>query len=199
MVFNSEISKLLEEIRLFFESDISKEYVYHSFQHTLDVLNNAFLISKHEKLSVEEENLLAIAAIYHDTGYRTGHSDHELGSVSLAMDYMSKHRYTTKQKQIVEEAILATKVPQNPKNLVAMILCDADLMYLSSDQFYETAELLLKEWHLTGRDHIGKEQFLQMSQNFLAQHTYHTNFGKQKLEPGKAKNLKKIKEDLKDF
>ena len=41
--------------------------------------------------------------------------------------------------------IMATKIPQSPKNYLEQILCDADLDYLGRDDFYDIGGTLFKE------------------------------------------------------
>jgi len=44
--------------------------------------------------------------------------------------------------------IMATKIPQSPKNLLEQIICDADLDYLGRERYEENSLLLLQELRL---------------------------------------------------
>ena len=41
--------------------------------------------------------------------------------------------------------IMATKIPQSPRNGLEEIICDADLDYLGRDDFYEIGATLFEE------------------------------------------------------
>ena len=96
----------------------------------------------------------------------------------------------------VINCIEATKMPQNPKNIVQEVLCDADLYHLSSGQYFEKAELLRTEFSAIEEDIITESEWLDMSTVFIDNHNYFTEYGKTNLTPKKTKNLKKIKKRL---
>lgn len=196
MIYSDLIETALNEVEAFYKSKISKDYVYHSFDHTLDVFQNSQKLGLEAELSLPQLELLGIAAIFHDIGHSEGHSDHEERSVYHALNFLNKFNFSAKQKLIVKEAILATKMPQSPHSNLEQVLCDSDLLYLASSDFVNTADKLLEEWNLTGRSHITKRKFYQISIEFLIKHRFHTDYGKEKLEPAKEKSIDKLQKLL---
>ncbi len=93
----------------------------------------------------------------------------------------------------IERAIAATKVPQSPTDVISKVLCDADLMHLSFDDYQDRMELLRREWELCGRSILSEKEFLEQSVKFFETHHYHTSYGLEVLTPKKMHNLEGIK------
>jgi hypothetical protein len=87
--------------------------------------------------------------------------------------------------------IEATKIPQNPKNLLEKIICDADLDYLGTAQFYDIGASLFKEYKNL-KIVQNEEDWDRVQVKFLRSHRYHTEFGKNRREPVKQKHLKEL-------
>ena len=135
-----------------------------------------------------------IAGSFHDSGYSSGHENHEESSVRLATGFLQLY---CKPEQIncINDAILATKYPQKPGDSLSKVLCDADLYYLGSTDFTERARLLWKEWILTGQSHLSEDEFFAQSLEFMQNHHYHTRYGKEVLEIRKQQNIEWIKKN----
>ena len=91
--------------------------------------------------------------------------------------------------------ILATKIPQTPKNLLEQIICDADLDYLGRPDYAENSQLLLQELLLTKK--INKTEWLRIQDSFLTKHVYFTKTSKSKRNKLKSIVLESIKSQLK--
>jgi len=101
-------------------------------------------------------------------------------------------RVDEKEVAAVRTAILATKVPQRPQDKISEVLCDADLMHLTSEDYFEQMEKLRMEWKLTGRNDLNEYQFHLNSINFFKDHHYHSEYGRTVLAPQKESVRQKI-------
>ncbi len=176
---------------------LPEQYVYHNLQHTLDVVSAAEEIANHSNLGKEQFEVILAAAYLHDIGYVKNNEQHEEHSVTLSREFLSQ---LGADKNYIEEVIgciEATKMPQNPKNLLQKVLCDADMYHLSSSHYFEKSELLRTEFSTVEKDIITESVWLDMSTVFIDNHHYFTEYGKQTLTPKKAQILKKIKKRLK--
>ncbi len=182
------------------DKNLPENCLYHDQRHTLDVLKNVDIIGKYVQLGEEDLNLLRICALFHDIGFIESYDEHEVKSTIYATDFLkSKNVDDSIIKQVVD-AILATKVPQNPKDKISEILCDADLMYLSSKaEYFDYAELLRLEWLKTERRRFNKEEFYLYSLDFFATHQYHTSYGKRVLNPRKEETAAMIRNKISDL
>ena len=91
--------------------------------------------------------------------------------------------------------IRATKIPQNPKTKAEMVLADADLEYLGTDNFSEISQNLYREMKYFQPD-LTVEQWNEIQVNFITGHHYHTTYCKKNRAPRKLLNLEKIRKNL---
>jgi uncharacterized protein len=164
---------------------------YHGYHHTIDVMNAAMEIAEEEKIIEEEKNLLRIAVAFHDVGFIYVYKGHEEKGCEMAKESLPGFGFTNDQIDIICGMIMATKIPQQPKNLLEQIIADADLDYLGRQDVYPIAETLFKELNL----HAGitdESQWNQIQVNFLQSHNYHTNYSKNLRAPKKQQYLKEL-------
>jgi uncharacterized protein len=120
-------------------------YCYHNYQHTLYVQEKAVQIGRHEHCTEKEIELLSTAALWHDTGYINTYDGHEAASCVLAKKYLPEYGFAQTEIDKICSMIMATKVPQLPKNKLEAIIADADLAYLGTIDAEEKAYDLFKE------------------------------------------------------
>jgi putative nucleotidyltransferase with HDIG domain len=173
------------------------ELIYHTKDHILFVRESALKIASELGYSEEDKKILEVAALFHDIGYVDNPKNHEEKSCEIAKEFLSEKGFDGKTIEIINQAIMATKIPQNPQNEISKVLCDADLLHLSSENYVEQADKMRRE--KCGMDHmkLSKKDFDKMSVQFYLMHNYHTKYGKEVLEPLKKENLKKMVENIK--
>ena len=87
--------------------------------------------------------------------------------------------------------ILSTALPQSPHTLLEEIICDADLYYLGTDQFYDKGNLLFKELQAQQKIKDEKEWY-SFQIDFLSSHRYFTKTAQQLLQLQKQIHLQSI-------
>ena len=189
MDYAGAIKHILEQL----ESDLPRHLYYHGHHHTLDVLEAVERIGKSEGVSEDEQNLLLVAAAYHDCGFLNGHQNHEVKGCEIAKETLPQFGFGDVEINQICTMIMSTKVPQGPQDLLSKILCDADLDYLGRDDFEPIGTNLFKE--LT---HLGiiteLEAWNRIQVSFLTQHKYHTDYGKNHRQPQKQEHLENLKD-----
>lgn len=170
-----------------------KNLPFHNFNHTQEVIDNVFLISNALGIPSTETKLIVIAACFHDSGFTETYEGHEAVSIRLAQRYMAKAHCTKYEIDRVSTCIAATKMPQNPTDSYAEILCDADLFHLGSTDFFFKNFLLRKEWELFCDMVMTDDKWILSNIKFLEGHRFKTPYGKEILEREKQKNLNKLK------
>lgn len=176
------------------QSDKCKNLPFHNFAHTQEVIENVFLISDAIGLQPKEADFIVIAACFHDTGFSEKYQGHEEVSKRLAAQYLAKANCTKKEIEMVLSCIDATKMPQNPTDIYAEVLCDADLLHLGTPNFLYRNMLLRKEWELFCDIVMTDDEWLLHNIKFLEEHRFKTAYGKEVLEEGKQENLYKLKQ-----
>ena len=170
---------------------LPKSYLYHNHEHTLYVLEKAIEIGKYEKCSKDELELLGVAALWHDTGYTKTYHNHEEESCNIARQYLQEYGYPAPDIDKVCGMIMATKIPQLPKNKLEEIVADADLEYLGSEYFEIKSNSLFHELQSINPS-LTESKWNQLQISFLQNHHYFTGFCKENREPVKMKYLNQL-------
>mgnify|MGYP001196764601 CR=1 FL=1 len=191
---NSEVvQKAKEHILHIFHSQELANHVYHDVTHTQNVVEAVEVIAKAEGLGANDIEILQLAAWFHDSGYIKKIEGHEELSAEYAREFLSKYNYPIQRIDKVANCILSTKVPQQPKNLLEMIICDADLSHLGKQNFKDRNNLFREEFEFHYGKPLTEYEWLKKSIDFLNEHHFFTNYAKKVLEPQKQENLSKLR------
>jgi predicted metal-dependent HD superfamily phosphohydrolase len=167
--------KLKDQIIKYIDQNVSKKYTYHQAWHTLEVMENVRELGSHYQLDSEQQLLLDTAALLHDVGYADTVINHEDKSCNYATKILPYHGYSMNQIDTICTMIMATKLPQKPKDFLSEILCDADLLYLAGDDYNNKASLLYNELKSQGTVD-NRSEWIKIQINFLKNHTFFTSY-----------------------
>lgn len=188
-----DYSNLITSVSEFAKENI-KNLPYHNIAHTENVVRAVREIGPKEGISEKEINLLEIAAWFHDTGYTSATTceNHEQYSVKICEKFLFE-KLQTEDIKTITDCIMATQLPQTPRNLLEQIICDSDLSHLGQEDFYTFSEALRKEKsEMLESGKISKSQWLIMNIRFLSDHRYFTNTARELYDPAKKKYLNNI-------
>ena len=175
------------------KSELPTHLFYHSVGHINDVYTAADMLAEGEGIRGIQRKLLLTAVLFHDSGFTVQQKDHEEISCQLARKYLPDFKYTDDQIDTICGMIMATKVPQRPKNHLEQIICDADLDYLGRDDFYDIGNKLYTELSLYGM--IQSEyEWNNLQVRFLENHKYFTDTAKRLRQSKKDAHLQSIKD-----
>jgi len=185
LIYNHVIRKL--------KKNLSPQLTYHCLDHTKDVLREARKIARREGVTGKEELfLLKVACLYHDTGFIWVYSGHEVRGCELCRRELPRWGITESQLDIICGMIMATKIPQSPKNQLEEIIADADLDYLGREDFEPISNELFKEFLAYGfvKD---EDDWMRKQIGFFEIHHYWTPSSIKLRAEAKEKHLQKIK------
>jgi uncharacterized protein len=178
-------------VTVLLKDNIPQCYYYHNYEHTLYVYEKAIQIGRHEGCNEKEIELLGAAALWHDAGYINTYANHEAAGCVLAKRYLPEYGFRESDINIITGMIMATKVPQSPKNKLEEIIADADLEYLGTIHAAEKSGLLFEELHSLIPS-LTDEAWHKMQITFLQSHHYFTRYCKEYKEPAKQEYLKEL-------
>jgi len=192
----NNIYKLTEDhITNLFETNKKPDLVFHSLEHTKEIVKRAEEIASHYKLSEKEMMAIYIAAWFHDTGYLfTDPENHEAKSVELMKSFMQNNFPDPELIQTVEGCIMATKRSNVPADLLQQIVSDADTYHLGTKDFKKMDKLIRKE--VTATKDIPKAEWNIKVLEFLEGHKYYTSYCIDLLDKGKKENIEKLKSKI---
>lgn len=181
-----------KDILSFLENGLAKDLFYHNVGHTLDVTEQAVRIATETGgLSEEGFLLLQIACLYHDSGFVFTWHDHEEAGVELAQKRLPSFGVDAAQLDIIGELIMATQIPQRPKDVLGQIICDADLDYLGRDDFFRISDSLYHEMKVRNMM-ASQEAWDQVQIKFFRQHSYFTESNRRLRSAAKEQHLQQI-------
>ncbi|GGE47234.1 putative nucleotidyltransferase with HDIG domain [Pedobacter psychrotolerans] len=180
----------------YFHTHHDPRLVYHNMEHTQEVVNAAQQIANHYQLNEQDFFTITVAAYFHDTGYFDDALKHEEKGAELAEKFLTEHQVSNEIKESVKSAILATRIPQDPKNQIDKIICDADLFHLGLPDFRKKGKLMHKEVELIYDKKISKLDWRKRDIQFMESHHYQTDYAALLLTDQKQANISKLKSKL---
>lgn len=171
-------------------------YVYHTIHHAKYVVSAIKTIGSAEGLSENDINIVILAGWFHDTGHIISYAHHEEESSKIAREFLANENVDEEIIAQVVGCIMATRIPQMPKNKLEEVICDADLCHIADADYYTYADLMREEKKSIEHMKISRKDFDKVSVIFFNQHVFFTNYGKTILQEGKDKNYKMITEHV---
>jgi predicted metal-dependent HD superfamily phosphohydrolase len=187
------------------ETYVAKQYqehphpnlVYHNLEHTRLVVAAAQQIAAHYRLADTDLLVVFVACWFHDLGYLMGETKmHEEKGAEMALAFLNAQQIPENVQQQVMGCIMATKMPQHPKNLLEEIVCDADLFHLGTQNFKERSRLLRQEVELISGREISGAVWNAGSLRLQESHQFFTAYCRALLQQQKEENIDKLKSKL---
>lgn len=195
-----ENSKILNKARNYVEKFLNEklpaEYLYHNFNHAMDVYDNCLEISEFYNISAEEKEILLIAALFHDTGFVYKYEGHEEESAKIAEDYLKKENYPSEKISEIKKLIMSTKADVSPSDLCQEIIHDADVAHTGKKGFFRKGELLRLEIEKVKNESIPDMEWEKRQLDFLSSNKFYTLYAKENYEKRLAKNISRQRKNI---
>lgn len=170
---------------------------YHNLWHTKhDVMPAVERLARLEQVDEEGMMLLRVAAAFHDVGYVTRHNEHEITGARIAAQVLPEYGFSSKQIDAIMGMIVATRLPQMPRNPLEEIMVDADLDTLGRDDFSKRSEDLRQELIALGQS-ISNGQWQRQQLNFVKNHEFFTQAARELRRETKLKHLAMLEQRVK--
>jgi HD superfamily phosphodiesterase len=200
------IKKTDEFVFDLFKKELPNDFIYHNYTHTKRVLKSANEILDNSDLSLENKEIVQLAALLHDTGYIKLRDGHEEESVKIGTQFLKEQNVPQDKIDAINKCIMDTKFKDIPHSELGKIIRDADSSHFAKDYFSEASEFLRKELELQEVKKFTANEWLNENINVLStKHQFYTdyaikNWQKQKDEnlTSLIKNKKKKKRKLKE-
>ena len=178
-------------------SPLNKHY-YHSYEHAIDVMQRAIYLSEQENLPVDEIEMMALAGLFHDTGFIVMYDKNESIWARIASNYLKSINYDKNKIKLIEQIILATDPDYtNPKNIYEKIIKDADMDNLWRDDFQKKSNDIKKELETVKKIKIKDPEWHHSLVDLLISHKFNTDVQRKERDKKKQENLNKMITKLK--
>ncbi|MDP4220037.1 MAG: HD domain-containing protein [Bacteroidota bacterium] len=179
-----------EFVSKLFREHLQTDMVYHTYEHSEMVARSARKIGKGMRLGEEGIEVVMLAAWLHDTGYTEVYRGHEEVSTRIASEFLGREGYPIEKTTLVLGCIRATKIPQQPHNLLEQIVADADLSSLGRKSFFESSSLLQSELEKVLGESYTEEEWSQKNLQLLGEHTFFTRYAQEAYGEQQAENMR---------
>lgn len=178
-------------IKDYFAEHIRQDYVFHDLEHTVQTVAAVHMIGEGFHLDQRDMLVLQLATWFHDTGYFDGPNEHEARSCTIAEQYL-RGKISDDELESVFGCIRATKVPQQPNNLLEQIICDGDLSHLGMESYWDRTGKFRQELILTRKSIMSEQDWVDFELNFMLNHNYHTAVANELFNKRKAKHIQQL-------
>lgn len=183
------VEKAAEYVTALFKKELSDNYIYHTLNHTVDVVEAAEEIAEGSDVPDDQQEMLLLAAWFHDTGYLKAYRGHEDYSKQYAQQFLAEQDYPAEKLGKVLELIDATKSGREPKNLQEEIIHDADHINIGKKSFFRKAELLRLEWEIFLEKVYSNSEWNELQQQYLLNTNFYTWYAKSNRGKRREKNI----------
>jgi predicted metal-dependent HD superfamily phosphohydrolase len=166
---------------------------YHNPLHADDVSQTAGRFARLIGMDEELVHLEETAGLIHDIIHVGGASDNEEQSAMYGRLYLPRLGYKQWEVDVMADMIVGgTKIPQNPRSVLDMILADADVYNAGRDDFLLRNDLLRKELGLPEN-----RAWYESSLKFLENVNWWTEPARHYGEPVRQQNIEQLSKMLK--
>jgi uncharacterized protein len=190
------LQRLKTDVFQMLDNGLDPRLTYHSTAHTRDVIQQAKRIAAAENITDPGMLLLLqIASLFHDTGFLYTYKGHEEKSCEIMEEMLDKNMFSPEEMVMMKNMIMTTKIPQSPRSLPEMILCDADLDYLGRNDFEIISDHLRMELMSYGMIKT-EQEWNHLQVNFFEGHRYFTVSSQNDRCPVKMQQLEKLRQKI---
>ena len=175
------------------ENWITKEnwYYFHNWDHIKSVFERASYLAKQEWLDEEMQELIQLAALFHDVGFVKQYDNNEEIWAQIAENWLKSQNFPEDKIEVVKRLILATVPTFVPDSLPCKIIKDADLDNLGTPDAIFLAEMLAKELKQVKWLNISPKDLL--SKDFILNYKPYTSTQLEERKEQLVKNKLEIK------
>lgn len=181
--------KVAQHVTKLFEEYYHSNLVYHSLEHTSKVVKRAQEIAAHYQLKERDMLTVYVAAWFHDVGHLFADvTTHEVKSIEMMKEFMNQQNAEESLISEIENCVMATRMPHQPKNLNEEIICDADTYHFGTKEFKKTNKLVKSEYELRNYTTFLMD-WEKNTLDLLEGHQFFTSYCQVLLSEGKHKNI----------
>lgn len=180
---------------------LPKNLIYHNKNHTEDVLHEAILFGVLDDLNEKELERLAVASVWHDTGFTERINENE--EIAIKLFEEANKETPTEYAEDIKKMILDTTVHKTDKgfeiimaNPISAYLLDADVSNFGRKDFWQKRKEIADEREVNWEDKAERLAFLQATLSFIKNNNWHTDAAKNYRQEQKEKNIIEMEKEI---
>lgn len=169
-------------------------HFYHNYDHALEVMERAIYLAKNEWVDQGDIEILALAALFHDTGFIVQYDENEIIGAKIAKNYLKTIGYDNEKIHKVEKLIMATDPDyKHPENILEKVIKDSDLDNLWTPDFIRKWDLLLEELRIIKNINLDSHGWHLSALKLIESHNLYTKTQINERKDGLAENISALK------
>lgn len=195
-------TELLRETALFirdyYNNHFNDKYSFHNYERTVNIVRTSDALAGRQQLDDRGLKINHLAAWFLELGYSRDYNDPQQASLVIAREYFKTTGAGDREMKQIEEAILSTRIPQQPVSVQSQVLCDASMYHLGTKGAFKQMESLRAERAAVEQKEFTDDEWLEQNARMIGDHFYFTAGARDLFQKRKEKLLsqflKKIKE-----
>ena len=173
-------------IQNYYASNSKEQHCFHNYNRTISIVRTCDALASTMDAGGQENKLALLASWFLEVGYTVDYLNSQEKSALLAAEYFTGKGLEEEKIILIREAILSTKMPQQPISLVSQLVCDASAFHFGESNAFEN---LRKESAFVLKTKFTDEEWLIESINLFNEHTFFTYAAKKMFQKEKDKTL----------
>lgn len=174
-------------------------YYFHNERHTKNVFMRCSYLALKEGIWPMDTEDLQIAALFHDMWFLEQYAKNEYIGSQMARKWLEKKWHPEDRIQKIEAIIMSTVVFSKPKTRLEMIMQDADLDNIWTENAFENSVRLEKELREIAEIKIIGCSYWEYAYHIYSDFHFNTATAKAERNETRLKNIEKISQYLADF
>ncbi len=176
-------------IQTFYNTHYNEQYCFHNYNRTISIVRACDALANDADAGGQESKLAHLASWFLEIGYNADYLNPQEKSAKLATDYFRSKGLDEEKIVTIQEAILLTKVPQQPISLISQLVCDASAYHFADKSVQTLIDDLRKESKSVLKLEYSNEAWINENIKFFNAHAYFTSAAKKMFQKAKDKNL----------
>jgi len=193
-ISNDILKKAEEHVSALFKDRLPAWSLYHSIEHTSEVVSACDEIGQASRLPKSDLEVLMLAGWFHDAGYTEVVDGHEEVGVEIARRFLVGQNYPQSRLDQVAACILATRMSVQPQGLIEQVIRDADTIHVGKKSFIAKSELLRLELEKRNGKTYTDLEWLNTNLEFIAKNQLFTEYARAEYGKRREKNLLALQE-----
>jgi predicted metal-dependent HD superfamily phosphohydrolase len=179
-----------------FDKSIDSRYTFHSFGHTQRTVKSVILLCENNSLSKTEQEIVIIAAWFHDCGISESYEGHENESMQIAKKFLEDQNYPAENIEKVIGCINSTKPGQQSANMLEKILHDANIIHVGKKNYFKRNKELFKEHKNILNKTFSNIDWVKTNIKFISENDFETKEARERFGDQRLINLSTLQESL---
>jgi HD superfamily phosphodiesterase len=183
------VKKCEKFVNDYFTKNIDSSYTFHSLAHTQRTVKNATLLCENSSASKTDQEIVILAAWFHDCGISETYEGHEDKSMEIAKQFLEGENYPAENIEKVIGCINSTKPDFKPTNALEKILHDANFIHIGKKNYFKRNKELFKEHKNVIGESVSNAEWIKTNINFISENDFETDYAREKFADQRLINL----------